>query len=221
MFAWFKWEALFRNFDVFLEGLWVTVSVSLTALVATLAISLVVGLARTSGSRRSSRIAGAYMSFFQNTPLVVQVLFLYNALPRIGIMLSSFAVGSIGLALYTGAFGGAVVEAAIRAVPKGQTEAALSQGFSHLQSMVMVIIPQAMRIALPPMANQLVNLIKNSSIMAMVAGGDLMYRSDSWASGNLYYGPSFIVTGLLYLALCLPLSLIVARFERMQKGGVA
>ncbi len=221
MFAWFKWKALFRDFPVFLEGLGITVSVSLVALAATIVISLLVGLVRTSGSKVGSRVAGAYMSFFQNTPLVVQVLFLYNALPRIGLVLDSFAVGSIGLALYTGAFGGAVIESAIRAVPKGQMEASLSQGFSHMQSMVMVIIPQALRIALPPMTNQMVNLIKNSSIMAMVAGGDLMYRSDSWASGNLYYGPSFIVTGLLYLALCLPLSMVVRSFEKRQKGGVA
>ena len=68
--------------------------------------------------------------------------------------------------------------------------------------------------AYPPLTNQAVSLIKNTSVMAMVAGGDLMYQADSWASANLYYGPAYVITGLLYLALCFPLATYARRMER-------
>jgi len=80
-------------------------------------------------------------------------------------------------------------------------------------------LPQASRIVLPPLTNQAVNLIKNTSVLAMVAGGDLMYRADSWSSNNIYYGPAYVVVGLLYLLLCLPLATLTRRLER--KAGVS
>ena len=78
-----------------------------------------------------------------------------------------------------------------------------------------IILPQALKVIIPPLANQSVNLIKNTSILAMIAGGDLMYRADSWSSGNLYYGPAYVITGLLYFSLCFPL----AKFAKSLEGG--
>ena len=77
-----------------------------------------------------------------------------------------------------------------------------------------IVIPQAVKIVLPPMTNQAVNLIKNTSVLSIIAGGDLMYQTDSWSSANLYYAPAYVVTGLLYLALCLPLATAARNFER-------
>jgi putative glutamine transport system permease protein len=208
------WKRLFSDFPVFLQGFGITLGVSLIALALTVAISFAIGLLRCFHNKPLQKIAQGYMSAFQNTPLVVQIFFLYNVLPRVGIVLTPFAVGCIGLSLYTGSFGAAIIEASIKAVPHEQTEASLSQGFGYLQTMVLVILPQAMKIALPPMANQAVNLIKNSSVMALIAGGELMYRSDSWASESSVYGPTFIITGLLYLSVCLPLSKAVQKMER-------
>jgi putative glutamine transport system permease protein len=82
-----------------------------------------------------------------------------------------------------------------------------------------IILPQAQKIILPPLTNQAVSLIKNTSVMAIVAGGDLMYTADSWSSNNLYYGPAYVVTGLLYLALCLPLASFAKRLETKSKLG--
>ena len=208
------WKRLFEDFPVFLQGFGVTIGVSVLALFLTVIISFAMGLARCFHNKPLQKFAQAYMSAFQNTPLVVQIFFLYNVLPRLNIMLTSFEVGFIGLSLYTGAFGAAIIEASIKAIPPQQTEAAQSQGFGYLQTMVLIVLPQAMKIALPPMANQAVNLIKNSSVMALIAGGELMYRADSWASDASVYGPTFIVTGLLYLSICLPLSKSVQRLER-------
>jgi ABC-type amino acid transport system permease subunit len=106
-----------------------------------------------------------------------------------GIETSVFAVGSISLSVYTAAFGAAIFEAAINSVPKGQTEAAYSQGFGFFTTMMRIVLPQALKVAIPPMTGQVVNLIKNSSVLAMVALGELMYMTDSWSAEHAIYGP--------------------------------
>jgi putative glutamine transport system permease protein len=136
---------VYTDFSIVLAGFGMTLGVSLLALVLTLLISLVGGLVRCSHARIGKSLLGLYMSLFQNTPLFVQIFF-YYVLPRKGVVLSPFAVGCLGLALYTGAF--------VQAIPKQLSEAAMSQGFSYLQTMFHVIIPQAMKIALPSLTNQ-------------------------------------------------------------------
>ncbi|HNW86136.1 MAG TPA: amino acid ABC transporter permease, partial [Candidatus Limiplasma sp.] len=161
-----------------------------------------------------------YMSFFQNTPLVIQIFIYYNVLPKLGVRLGVVAIGIMGLALYTGAYAADIVRSAIKAVPTGQMEAASSQGFNYLQSMFHIILPQAIKIGLPPMTNQAVNLIKNSSVLAVIAGGELMYCADSWSGSNLIYGPTFVMTGVLYLSICLPISLLARYLEKRSVRNV-
>lgn len=206
MFDLNRWMLLFSDWRVFGEGFLITIAISLVSLICTLFISLVVGLIRCSNLKTAKTICLAYVNFFQNTPLLVQLLFMYNVLPRLGIVLSPFACGCVGLSLYTGAFGASVIESAVKAIPKGQTEAALSQGMSYLQSLFCIVLPQAVKIAIPSMTNQCVNMIKNSATLTVVTAGELMYRSDGWAAEYGCYTQSFIVSALLYLILCLPLS---------------
>ncbi len=201
-----RWLLLFSDWRVFAEGFLITIAISFVSLVLTIIISLSVGIIRCSHSSVAKNITLAYINFFQNTPLLVQLLFMYNVLPRIGLMLSPFLCGCIGLSLYTGAFGASVFEASIKAIQKGQTEAALSQGMSYVQTLFYIILPQAVRIAIPPMTNQCVNMIKNSATLTVVTAGELMYRADGWAADYGCYTQSFIVSALLYLILCLPLS---------------
>jgi putative glutamine transport system permease protein len=156
----------------------------------------------------------AYVAFIQNTPLVIQVFFLFHGLPHLGVMLPVFSVGVLAISIYHGAYIAEVVRAGIQAIPRGQHEAAYSQGFTYWGTMRHVILPQAKRIMYPSLTNQAVSLIKNTSVLAMVAGGELMYHADSWASASLAYGPTYVVTGLLYLSLCLPLALYARRMER-------
>lgn len=218
MFAVYMWLELLASWKEFATGFGVTVLVSFISLIGMVILSVILGLARCTRNKIAQNILLFCINFFQNTPLVVQLFFMYNVLPQIGLMLSPFACGCVGLTLYTGSFGASIVEAAIKAVPKGQSEAAFSQGFGYFRTMFYIIIPQALKIALPPLTNQAVNLIKNSSVLEMIAGGDLMYHADSWASDTQYYGPSFVVTGALYLVLCLPLSKWA---ESLQKKAAA
>ncbi|MDO0824347.1 MULTISPECIES: amino acid ABC transporter permease [Desulfosporosinus] len=218
-FAWFKWEALFRDWTVFAEGFKTTIMVAVLSLALALILGIVFGVLGTSQWKLAKLVSRVYVEFIQNTPLVIQVYFLYHGLPHMDVMIPVFAVGVLGVGVYHGAYIAEVVRAGIDSIHKGQMEAALSQGFSFWGAMRHVILPQASRIVLPPLTNQAVNLIKNTSVLAMVAGGDLMYRADSWSSDNLYYGPAYVAIGLLYLLLCLPLATLTRRLEG--KTGVS
>lgn len=209
-FAWFKWVALFEDWSVFATGFLNTILLSLLGLALALALGVVFGVLGTAQWRITRIINRVYVEFIQNTPLVIQVFFIYHGLPHMGITLPVFFVGILGVGVYHGAYIAEVVRAGIESIPRGQTEAAFSQGFSYIKAMRHIILPQAKRAVYPPLTNQAVNLIKNTSVLALVAGGELMYHADSWSSNYLYYGPTYIVTGLLYLSLCFPL----ARYAR-------
>lgn len=218
-FAWFKWVALFQDWAIFVEGFKNTILSSLLALLLALMLGVIFGVLGTSQWTLAKVLNRIYVEFIQNTPLVIQVFFLYHGLPHMGIMLPVFVVGVLGVGVYHGAYIAEVVRAGISSIHRGQMEAALSQGFSFWGAMRHVILPQAARLVLPPLTNQAVNLIKNTSVLAMIAGGDLMYHADSWSSDNLYYGPAYVAVGLLYLLLCLPLATLTRRLEN--KGGVS
>jgi amine acid ABC transporter, permease protein, 3-TM region, His/Glu/Gln/Arg/opine family len=213
-FAWFKWVALFKDWHVFIDGFVMTAVVSASALGLALALGIFFGMLGASHRKIPWVLTRCYIEVIQNTPLVIQVFFLYNGLPYLGITLPVIAVGIIGVGVYHGAYIAEVIRSGIQAIPKGQREAALSQGFTYWEALRYIILPQAKRVIFPPLTNQAVYLIRNTSVLAMIAGGDLMYRADSWAGNNLYYGPSYVVTGLLYLLLCLPLSQFARHLER-------
>lgn len=213
-FALFKWQAVLRDWQVFAEGFGMTILVSVLALVLALVLGILFGMMGTAQTKPLRYLNRIYVEFIQNTPLVIQIFFLYNGLPYLGVMLPVFWVGMLGIGVYHGAYVAEVVRAGILSTPKGQFEAAYAQGFPYWGAMRYVILPQAKRMAYPPLTNLAVNLIKNTSVMAMVAGGELMYHADSWASSNLYYGPAYVITGLLYIALCLPLATYAKYLER-------
>jgi putative glutamine transport system permease protein len=213
-FALFKWVALFQEWPTFAQGFGITVLASFLSLALALALGIIFGVCGTAPWKIPRTISRIYVEFIQNTPLVIQVFFLYHGLPHIGIMLPILTLGVIGIGVYHGAYIAEVVRAGIQAVPRGQFEAASSQGFTYLATMQHIIIPQAQRMIYPPLANQAVNLVKNTSVLAIVAGGDLMYHADSWASNNLFYGPAYVVTGILYLVICIPLAILARQLER-------
>jgi putative glutamine transport system permease protein len=222
-FALWRWQRLFEEYPLFLEGFGITILVSLCALLLALALGIIFGLFSTSNKKILRMISRVYVEFFQNTPLAVQVFFTYNALPYIGVKLDVFVIGMLCVGIYHGAYVSEVVRAGITSIPRGQMDAARSQGFSYIQAMRWIILPQTLTIVLPPLGNQAVNLIKNTSVLALIAGGDLMYRSQSWAAnGTLSYGPAYAVTGVLYFMLCFPLVTWARRHEvRLKNQGQA
>jgi aspartate/glutamate/glutamine transport system permease protein len=196
-FAWFKWQALFADWKLFAEGFGNTLLASVVALGLALLLGIIFGVLGSVHFKIPKLLNRLYVEIIQNTPLVIQVFFLYNGLPHLGVMLPVITVGILGVGVYHGAYIAEVIRAGIQSIHRGQMEAALSQGFSYVGAMRHVILPQATRVVLPPLANQAVNLVKNTSVLALIAGGDLMYRADSWSSDTLYYGPTYVVVALL------------------------
>lgn len=217
-FALYKWEAAFRDWKIFGEGFLMTLKVGLLALLFALILGLFFGVCSSSKSKILKAISRVYVELIQNTPLVIQVFFLYNGLPYIGVTLDIFTIGILGIGIYHGAYASEVIRAGIQSINKGQLEAGLSQGFTYWQTMRYIILPQAIKISMPPLTNLIGTLIKNTSVLAMIAGGDLMYNSDSWSSNNMYYGPAYVITGLLYFAICYPLTTIAKKFEQKNKN---
>jgi len=216
-----RWEALFLNIDVLWQGALVTLLVASLGLALALALGTVIGVMSASHWRVPRAGARVYVEFYQNTPLLIQVFMLYNAIPLIypGLFIPVIAIGIFGVGMYHGAYIAEVVRAGIQSIGRGQLEAALSQGFTYVGAMRHIIIPQAMRIVLPPLTNQAVNLIKNTSVIAIIAGGDLMYAGDSFAGRFGHYGPTYVVVGLLYFLMCFPLAVLTRRLEERTRGN--
>ncbi len=217
-----RWIELGSSWTEFAFAFLTTLEVAFFALLLALLLGAISGIMSSSPYRILRGIARVYVEFFQNTPLAIQVFFVYYALPYAGIVLYEVPIGILCVGLYTGAYISEVVRAGIGSIPKGQSEAAASQGFTYVQTMVLIILPQTIRIILPPLINQCVNLIKNTSILAMIAGGDLMYKSNAWATnGHFSYGPSYLVCGILYFILCFPLTQWARRYEMKLKARAA
>jgi putative glutamine transport system permease protein len=214
-----RWQATFANLGLLGRGLLVTLLVASRGLVVALALGIAIGVLSTSHWRAPRGLARVYVEFFQNTPLLIQVFMLYNALPILypGLFIPVIVIGIFGVGMYHGAYIAEVVRAGIQSIGRGQLEAALSQGFTYLGAMRYVIIPQAMRIMLPPLTNQAVNLIKNTSVIAIIAGGDLMYAGDSFAGRHGYYGPTYVIVGLMYFMMCFPLAVLARRLEEKSR----
>lgn len=210
-----RWEAVFANLDVLGQGALITLLVSTLGLALALALGTIIGVMSASHWKIPRAFARAYVEFYQNTPLLIQVFMIFNALPMLisGWFIPVVTIGIIGVGMYHGAYIAEVVRAGIQSIGRGQLEAALSQGFTYVGAMRYIIIPQAMRIVLPPLTNQAVSLIKNTSVIAIIAGGDLMYAGDSFAGRFGHYGPTYVVVGLGYFLMCFPLAVLARRLE--------
>lgn len=214
-----KWALLFENGDLFFKGALYTILYSAAGLLVACFSGMILALFNISSSRILSVFSKAVVRLAQNIPQVIMIFFLYNVFPMIGIVMSVFQIGVWGVGIYQGAFISETFRAGIEAMPKGQWEAAQSQGLSYVQTLRLVILPQMFKSVLPAFTNNIVNFIKNTSVMAMIAGGEIMYVADSWSSYNMAYGPAYAVTALIYFILCFPLSSLAKRMEKQKQTG--
>lgn len=194
------WEKVWMFRETFLLGIGNTVKVAFLGLLLSLFLGIVFGLMATGEKKILRGIARVYVEVIQNTPLLLQLCFLYYAFAfsshSLGIILS----GMISLGIYHGAYIAEVVRAGIESIPKGQFEAAKSQGFPYVQRMYYIIIPQSIKIILPPLVNQVVNIIKNTSCLYLIGGADLISLTYSFVTGENTggaYAPAYLVSGIL------------------------
>lgn len=216
-FALNRWAALFEDLPLFIESFFYTIGLSIGALIFAFILGTILGVASSSKSKVLGILIRIFVEIFQNTPLLIQVFFVYYGLPMIGIVLDIYPIGILCVGLYHSAYIAEVIRSGIGSIAKGQLEAAYSQGFSYWEAMWHIVLPQAFRIILPPMTNQVVNLIKNTSTIAIISGADIMFSANSWSSTNLHYVPAFAFAAFLYFILCFPLTRLANRMEEKNK----
>ncbi|WP_199231390.1 amino acid ABC transporter permease [Falsiroseomonas bella] len=203
-----------------LKGLLVTLQISAIALVLTVVIGLGAALLRLSGSAAGRWLVIGYVETIRNTPLLVQLYIVYFILaPILG--LDRFWAGVLCLALFEGAFAAEIFRGGIMAVRKGQWEAAWALGLSRRDAYRFVVLPQALRVILPPLAGLGVSLIKHSAIVSVIAVFDLTNEGRNVISDTFMTFEIWITVAVLYLCVTVLLSLGVGLLERRLKGAMA
>ncbi|MCY8718086.1 amino acid ABC transporter permease [Bacillus sp. S10C12M] len=205
---------LFDNFDMYMDGFYHTLLASVIALAGSFVLGVVVAVMRITVFKPLQWLGTAYVEFIRNIPLLLITFVFYFGLPHAGLRLDGFQAGTVALTIYTSAFIAEAIRAGIQSVSKGQMEAARSSGFTYSQAMLHIILPQAIKIVIPPLGNQFLNLVKNSSILGVVAGLDLMYQADLVSSSTLVVFDVYIYVALFYLVLTIPLSIGVNYLEK-------
>lgn len=218
-------DILVNYFPTFLQGLLVTLESSVIALIGSIVLGTLFAVLQVIPNKFINRIAQTYVEIFRNIPLLVITLFFFAFVApiatKIGIPMNGFVAGTIGLTLYTSAFIAEVIRASINAIPVGQMEAGRTNGLTWWQTMRVIILPQAFKMSIPSLGNQFINLVKNSSVLAFVAGLDLMYQANSIAQSTFDSMGTYMAVALFYLAITMPLSYFMKYLERKTAGGRA
>lgn len=210
------WSVVTDNLPIFMEGLLVTLKVSALALLISLPLGVIAGLCRISRNRILSTLAAAYVEFVRGIPLLVILLWIFFVLGKL-MKLSSFWSAVLGLAIFSGAFVAEIIRAGIQSVPRGQMEAARSSGMSYYQAMRLIILPQAFRKVLPPLASQFIILIKDSSLASVVSVVDLSLVGHNLVATTFRVIEVWTFIALVYFVITFTLSQIIRYFERKYK----
>jgi polar amino acid transport system permease protein len=201
------------------QGLWLTVIVTIGSFVLSTLLGLVWALMRVSGNTFVAGTARICVNVIRGIPIIVQLYFIYFVLPDFGIALSALQASIIGLGVAYSAYQSENFRAGIEAIDRGQTEAAQSIGMGWALTMRRVILPQAVRIILPPYGNIMVMMLKDSSQASTITVAELSLQGKLIASATFQNTTVFTLVAGLYLVMCLPLMWLVGRLEkRMAKG---
>jgi polar amino acid transport system permease protein len=165
----FDWGAVWYAVPYMLRGTVVTLEISFWAMLLATLVGVVLGLVSVSDLRVLKAIVRAYVYFVRGTPALVQIFLVYFALPRIGFELSSFWSGVVALAFNSAGFIAEIVRAGLQSIDVGQTEAALSIGMTRRQSVLHILLPQSLRRITPPLTNEVITLIKSSSLLSVIS----------------------------------------------------
>ncbi len=210
----------YREIITFLpDGILKTFQVTLISIFFALIIGLATGLGRISRITLVNRIATVYVEVIRGIPLLVQLFYIYFALGRF-LSLDRLVAAILAMSVCYGAYMGEIFRAGIQSIPKGQMEAALALGMSRRQALRLVILPQTMRVILPPIGNEFIALLKDSSLVSIVAVSDLLRRGREYASTTFYYFEAYTMVALIYLVFTLFFSKVVAIMEeRLERRG--
>jgi His/Glu/Gln/Arg/opine family amino acid ABC transporter permease subunit len=212
--VWLTWEDVAQFTPALLAGAAHTLRFTLLAFALALAGGLVIAMLRISGRQPFVGAAVALIEIVRGTPMIVQLYFLYFALPDLGVALSSFQAGVLGLAINYAVDCAEVYRGGIESVERGQVEAARSLGMSYAQTLRHVILPQAVRVAIPPLTNGFNGMLKDSSLVSTIAAVELTKVAMELSSATFRNFPIFMLSALIYLSLSYPLAHLARGLER-------
>lgn len=196
-----------------LDGCAVSAQVFLITIVLSIPLGVLLSLGRVSSIKPLQKIIGFYVWIMRGSPLMLQIFFVYFVLPSVGIRLPDFESATVAFVLNYAAYFCEIFRAGIQAIPKGQYEAAHTLGMNYVQTMRRIVLPQVIRIILPPISNETITLVKDTSLVYVLAMNDLMRTARNLVQRDFNITP-FIVAGCFYLFATLILTVI---FERLEK----
>jgi polar amino acid transport system permease protein len=204
----YKWKA-----GPLLTGVWTTLWISAVASIFGLIIGLVVGLCRISQNVTLRQLSILYIELIRGTPLLVQIFIAYFFIGTV-FNIDRIVAGIAALAIFAGAYVAEIIRAGIQSIPRGQAEAARSLGMNSTQAMIHIILPQALKRTLPPLAGQFISLIKDSSLLSIIAITELSKSGREVITSTFATFEIWFVVALLYLLMTLSLSQVIAWVER-------
>ncbi|CAF30107.1 amino acid ABC transporter permease [Methanococcus maripaludis] len=215
-----KFYIVFDNIPFIIDAVFVTLKITIMSFLLAVIIAVLVGSTRAMNfSKTLDLVLMAYVEVFRGTPLLIQLFFIYYGLPSIGITMSSTFAAVLGLSLNGGAYISEIIRAAIQSVPVGQFEAAESLGMGKIESMVYIVLPQAFRITIPPLVNSFSSILKESSLISVLAITELT------RIGQLIYTRTsrpfeiYLTIGLIYLILVSIISIGSWKIEKKLNGA--
>ena len=200
------------------DGILVTFKVTVGSILLAIVVGLIAGLGRISTNRIINGAASLYVEVIRGIPLLVQLFYIYYALGRF-VKIPDILSAIIAMAVCYGAYLAEIFRAGIQSIPKGQMEAALSLGMSRGQAMRQVILPQAFKVVLPPIGNEFIALLKDSSLVSILAISDLLRRGREYASETFSYFETYTVIALIYLIMTLFFSKLIGMMEDRLNDG--
>lgn len=211
----FRWDTVWGSFDFLMSGLQMTLIISAITLVLAMIGGLIIALLDMSRFRAMRWVGISIGEVVRNTPILVQLLWVYYVLPIVfNVRIEALVALIIGLALYQAAFISEVYRSGIQSVPKGHREAAQVLGLSPLQSFRRIVLPQAVRMTLPPLASNFVQLIKFSSLGAVISVSEITRRGMELSATNFRPLETFTFIAVVYFFICWPLAMAIRWWER-------
>lgn len=207
-------NVVMQNMPYFLAGAWYTIFITAISVAIGMFLGLFAGLGKLSSNKLIYFLSAAYIDFFRGTPLFVQIFLLYFGVLPLIYYNDPISSAIIALALNSGAYIGEIVRAGIQAVDPGQMEAARSLGMNQRQAMTHVILPQAFKIVVPPMINEFIALLKDSSLVSVISVAELMHRGDLVFANTYQATWVFGTIALIYFVITKIISIIGDRVER-------
>lgn len=196
------------------KGAVLTIELTVLSTVFGTLLGLIAALAKISSNRLLNRIASLYTWVIRGTPLLLQLWTIYYGLPQLGITLPPFPAAVIGMSICAGAYIAEIIRAGIQSIDKGQMQAARALGMTYMQAMRRVILPQAYRRLIPPMGNEIIALMKDSSLVSTLALAELLRTARQIDSATLRSLEIYIAAGILYLSMTTVLTVLFDRTEK-------